>query len=430
MAVEGWILQTSFAGLMASSGVWPPSNPSATPWPLASLPPAQKLFLQNLQAPLDALVAEVVRPNPDDQQPRESGAHNPWSAVFQPVPFINALAREAEARMECFARGVRAYQAHPFRRNVAPPPPVWKRGSATLLDYGGPEGAAPVLFVPSLINRAYILDLAPERSLLRAAAAGGSRVFLLDWGEPDDAEKRFALEDYIDGVLIPALEEVNSRTGQVPRLVGYCLGGTLSTAAAVLRPDLVSGLVLLAAPWDFHRGTEASRVLLEMARPMVDAMIAAHGTAPVDLLQALFASLDPTLVGRKFRRFAALDPTSEQAERFVELEDWLNDGVPLAGPLAEEVLFGWYGRNDPAKGKWAVGGTVIDPARIGCPTLAFIPTLDRIVPPESARALARVIPNASAVTVDLGHIGMVSASGAPKRVFTPLIAWLKAPPRL
>ena len=416
MAIEGWILQMSFAGLMASSDAWP----------LSSLLQAGGLLKESLQGPLAIVAAEAAAQNPRHE---ESAPRGPGGATLQPTLFINAVAREAHARMEDFVRGVSAYQAHPFRREFAPPPPVWRCGVATLIDYGGPEGAPAVLFVPSLINRAYILDLAQDRSLVRAAAAGGLRVFLLDWGEPGDAERSFAIEDYIDGVLIPALEQVKSRTSQTPRVVGYCIGGTLAVASAVLRPDLVSGLALLAAPWDFHKGTEASRAFLDLSRPMIEGLLGAHGCAPADLLQALFASLDPTLVGRKFRRYAVLDPSAEQARRFVALEDWLNDGVPLARPVAEEVFFRWYGLDDPANGRWLVRGIAIDPRRIVCPTLAFIPMRDRIVPPQSAGALAEAIANARAVTVDLGHIGMVSASRAPKQVFEPLIAWLRSPPR-
>jgi len=406
MAMEGWILQTSFAGLMPSSGASPLSN------------------LADLAAVLGA-PARVVAAQAAGQKP-ESFA-DPWNAPLHPAMFFDAVMRQGQERMETFVRGVRAYQDHPFRRKMPVPPAVWQRGVATLLDYGGPAGGPPALFVPSLINRAYIFDLAPDRSVLRSAAAAGLRAFLLDWGEPGDAERVFTVEDYIAGVLIPALEEVKARTGQTPRLVGYCMGGTLAVAPAVLRPDLVSALALLAAPWDFHAGTEASRVLLGLSRPAVEVMLAAEGCAPVDLLQAFFASLDPTLVGRKFRNFSALDPASELARRFVELEDWLNDGVPLAGPVAAELLFSWYGANDPVQGRWRIGDTVIDPAGITCPTYAVIPSQDRIVPPESARALADAIPNAKAHVVDLGHIGMVSGGSAPRRVYEPLIAWLKDP---
>jgi polyhydroxyalkanoate synthase len=253
------------------------------------------------------------------------------------------------------------------------------------------------------------------------------RPFLLDWGDPGPAERAFTTADYVEGVLIPALEDVKARTGQSPRLVGYCMGGTLAVAPAVLRPDLVSALALLAAPWDFSADAEASRLMIGLARPMIEVMLGAEGAASVDLLQALLAALDPTLVGRKFRRFAALDPASDEAQRFVALEDWLNDGVPLAAPVARECLFGWYGENTTARAAWTVAGEAIDPRKIACPTLAFIPAQDRIVPPASAKALADRVPGAVSRSVDLGHIGMVAAGGAPERVYGPLSAWLKTP---
>ena len=59
---------------------------------------------------------------------------------------------------------------------------LWEEGGSRLLDYGGTGRL--LLVVPSLINRAYILDLAAERSMLRFWAANGLHPVLLDWGWP------------------------------------------------------------------------------------------------------------------------------------------------------------------------------------------------------------------------------------------------------
>jgi polyhydroxyalkanoate synthase len=167
--------------------------------------------------------------------------------------------------------------------------------------------------------------------------------------------------------------------------------------------------------------------LLGLYRPALEAAIEAQGAASVELLQSLFAMLDPTLVGKKFRGFAALDGASDHARRFVVLEDWLNDGVPLAGPVARECLFDWYVDNQPGRGTWEVAGVTMRPAGVACPTLALIPSQDRIVPPQSALALAEAIPSATVRKVPLGHIGMVAAGQAPALVYEPLINWLKSP---
>ena len=400
MAIEGWIQQISCAGLMPSKNGWPPWN-------------------QTLPNPLQVLAAEKQKQKPDLLQ-------GTWTEHIEPAPFIDAVHRGARDRLESFVAGIKAYQTHAHFRSFQAPPSIWSNGSASLIAYGDAEGRVPVLFIPSLINRAYILDLAEDRSLVRTAAGADLRVYLLDWGEPNAAEKNFAIEDYVDGVVIPALEEIKRRTGHKPIVVGYCMGGTLALAPTILRPDLVSGLALLAAPWDFHIESESSRFFLQLARQPLEIMLDAEGCASVDLLQALFASLDPTLAGRKFRRFARLRQGSTQAQQFVELEDWLNDGVPLAAPVAREVLFGWYGANDPILGRWRVGDVAINPSRIACPTVAFIPGQDRIVPPASARSLADAIPQATVHDVDIGHIGMIAGGSAPRRVYEPLIRWLKA----
>ena len=155
-------------------------------------------------------------------------------------------------------------------------------------------------------------------------------------------------------------------------------------------------------------------------------LLETNGELPVDIIQGLFASLDPQLVLRKFLAFARLDPESPKVAAFVALEDWLNDGVALSAPVARECLGGWYGDNTPARGAWRVAGQVIDPRRLARPSLCMIPAQDRIVPPPSARALSDALPGAEILVPRLGHIGMMVSAGAERQVWRPLAEWLKA----
>ncbi|HSK39512.1 MAG TPA: alpha/beta hydrolase, partial [Arenibaculum sp.] len=201
-------------------------------------------------------------------------------------------------------------------------------------------------------------------------------------------------------------------------------GGTLAAALAERRQRDLSGLALLAAPWDFHTdgGIAARRAacLFEAFAPLVDVW----GELPTDALQVLFASLDPGLVARKFARFGELDPAGAEARAFVALEDWLNDGVPLAGPVARDCLVGWYGGNDTAGGRWLIAGRPVDPSAIRMPVCAIMPARDRIVPPACARSLADAVPEARLIEPALGHIGMVVARDAERQVWRPLGDWL------
>lgn len=328
--------------------------------------------------------------------------------------------------------GIAAYRRHRSRRTLPDPPAIWSEGDTRLLDYGSlggphgcPVGGLPVLFVPSLINRAYVLDLAEEHSMLRWFVGQGVRPLLLDWGWPEEIERRFTLTDYVAGRMERAMAAAVQAAGKPPVLAGYCMGGTLAVAAAQRRPDLISGLALLAAPWDFHASEPEQAIQAAQTLPLLEPALAFSQTLPVDLLQSLFALLDPWGVAEKYRGFARLPQDSARARLFVALEDWLNDGVPLAAEVARACLGGWYGDNDPARGRWRIAGLPVDPTAITRPTFVAVPGRDRIVPPESARALARLIPGAVLHQPAAGHIGMAAGSRAETALWRPLLAWLR-----
>ena len=264
--------------------------------------------------------------------------------------------------------------------------------------------------------------------MMRWLSCHGIRPLLLDWGWPGELERGFTLTDYVAGRLERALQSLPGPTV----LAGYCMGGLLALAAALRRPDLIRGLVLLATPWDFHVepvDATAGRALAG-ALAALEPVMQATGTLPVDVLQALFASVEPGAIGKKFRTFGTLDQTSEAARHFVALEDWLNDGVPLAAPVARETLGGWYGANTPGRGEWTVAGRTVRPADLKLPCWIGVPARDRIVPPESALALARQIAGAEVHRPPSGHIGMVAGQRAEANLWTPLLGWLRRLPGL
>lgn len=334
-----------------------------------------------------------------------------------------ALDAELTRRANLFLDGIDAYRRHPYHRDLPEPPLLWQEGTTRLLDYR-PRGGPPVLVVPSLINRAYILDLAPGQSLLRHLAEEGLRPLLVDWGAPGEDERRFDVGTYIAERLEAAAEVARQAAGEVPAVLGYCMGGNLALALAARRPELVSALALLATPWRFHaERAEQARLLGVLAEPIARSY-AVYGEVPVDVLQALFAAQDPLLTLRKFSRFAAMPQDSAAARGFVALEDWLNDGVPLAIPVARECLGGWYGEDLPGRGLWEVRGTPILPRKVEMPALVVVPAQDRIVPPATAAVLVDLLRNAEPLTPPLGHIGMIVARDAPTAVWAPLAAWL------
>jgi len=342
-----------------------------------------------------------------------------------PDEFLRALDCEILARSDRMLRGLVRYRRHPYRRAATARPALWREGSSAVLDYG-PRGGAPLLAVPSLINKAYVLDLMPGASLLRHLSGAGIRPLLLDWGAPGRAERGFGLDDYIIGRLEAAAMAAVERTGRKLAVLGYCMGGLLAVALAQRRPDLVASLILLATPWDFHaERAEQARLLGQLAAPLVKSL-AGPGVVPVDVLQMFFLANDPLSAARKFAGLTVLAPGSEAERRFVALEDWVNDGMPLALAVAAETLGPWYGDNTPGRGRWCVAGRPVLPEEVAAPSLVLVPRHDRIVPPLTAAALCDHLIGAARIDPPLGHVGMVVAQRAPQAVWEPMILWLKA----
>ncbi len=332
-----------------------------------------------------------------------------------------AAGRAALRRLLDFEAAVARYRAHPFRRAAGTESVLAQRGAARLISYGDGERAA--LVVPSLVNRHYVCDLQDRRSFARWLAARGWRVLLVDWGRPGERERGFDCTGYIAHILEPFACEAARLSSRPPVVIGYCMGGLLALAMALRACVPFAGLALLAVPWDFHGGGPEARQLAVAGSAFAE-MIAEGEDMAVDALQTCFYALDPMLTLRKFLAFGTLEPGSEAERIFVELEDWVNDGVPLAAPVARECFAGWYGRNEPARGAWRIDGEPVQPEAATLPAYVVVPAGDRIVSPASALALARALPNAVLRRPRLGHIGLMASKEAARRVWRPLIAWM------
>ncbi len=346
-------------------------------------------------------------------------------ARLDPSSFARALDGEILAAAGEYARGLTAYRRHDYRRAADAAPVIWRRGSAELYDHGGEDDGIPVLFAPSLINRGFVLDLVPGQGMLSWLAGQGLHPYRMEWGAPGADERAFTIADYVRLRLEPAMDEVLRRSGRPIVLAGYCMGGLLTIAEAIRRPEAISALVLLATPWDFHaagadRGNSIAS-LYRSCRPFLHAW----GELPVDIIQALFTAHDPMVSLAKFRRFSTLAPDSDAAQAFVALEDWLNDGVALPIRVADEALLDWYGANATGRGVWRVGDDVVDPAALSMPTLVVVPGADRIVPPASAAALVPHLARGHRLDLALGHIGMVVGRRAQAELWRPMADWIK-----
>lgn len=356
----------------------------------------------------------------------------PQIQAADPAALMAALQAEGRRRFGQLLSGIEAYRKHSYRRDLPPAPVLWDQGTTKLLDYRPPRNGDAaedrrrprVLVIPSLVNRYYVLDLDGQASFLRWLADHGFDPFVVDWDGPGYLERGFTLTDYIAGRLEGALAAVKRERGGPIYLVGYCMGGNLALALGLRKQADFAGLICLATPWDFHAENVAHAQMMGQIGLQLEPVLQTLGELPVDMLQAFFSGLDPFQVLKKFQYFGTLSQASDSARRFVALEDWLNDGVSLSAPVARECLAGWYGENTPQLLRWKIADAVVDPARFALPVLNVIPSADRIVPPESSRALTRRFAHVDEMVPNAGHIGMMVGRSAARDVWQPVAEWI------
>ena len=121
--------------------------------------------------------------------------------------------------------------------------------------------AVPLLMVPPTINKYYIADLAPGRSIVEHYVGSGQQVFMISWRNPDERHRDWGLDTY-GQAIIDAMDAVERATGQDKvSLQAFCSGGIITSMllahlAATGRLDRVTGLSLAVTVLDWsHAGT-------------------------------------------------------------------------------------------------------------------------------------------------------------------------------
>lgn len=284
---------------------------------------------------------------------------------------------------------------------------------------------SPVLLVPSLINRHYILDLIPEKSFVQYLLAQGHDVYIIDWGTPGDEDRLLGLDDYCDTYLGRAVRTVARRSStDKTHLLGYCLGGTMTAIYAAADSGDLDTMALMAAPVDFHDDGLLS-IWGRTDSIDVDAIVDAFGNMPWPLMQLGFHLLRPTM--NLSKAVYALDKGTDDRflEGFLALETWSNDNVSFPGKAFREYIDKLYRQNQLVNDEFALSGRRIVLSDIDCPVLNISFEHDHIVPAESATALNEHIDDELLNHVHLygGHVGSVVSSKASDNLWPLISQW-------
>ncbi len=288
-----------------------------------------------------------------------------------------------------------------------------------------PEGLAhrvPVLLIPSLINRHYVLDLMPSKSFIGGLVARGHDVFCIDWGTPSAEDRYLSFDDIVDGYIGRAIRRT-SRAAGVPRphVLGYCMGGTLVAIHAAAHPDALASFTAMAAPVAF---TDEGLLRTWTNVPGFDLgmLVGGFGNIPAPLMQSAFQLLRPTLPLAKAVNLWDRAWNDRYLDGFLALETWSKDNVSLPGAFYRTYIEALYRQDRLAQGDMLLSGR---PARLDalrCPLHLVSFTHDHIAPPESCEPLLTLAGSSDTLLtrVDGSHVGGVTSRVASRALWPTL----------
>jgi polyhydroxyalkanoate synthase subunit PhaC len=315
---------------------------------------------------------------------------------------------------------------------VTPADVVFQENKWKLLRYvpraAGLAHKTPLLLIPSLINKHYVLDLMPGKSFAEWFVAQGHDVWCIDWGTPGAEDRYVTFDDVVDGIIGRALSQVSKRAGVTKsHVLGYCMGGTLAAAHAALHPERFQSFIALAAPVKFDDGGLLSQ-WTRMPSFDVDGMVDAFGLVPWQLMQSAFHMLRPTLGLSKAMMLLDRAWNDEFLDGYLALETWGNDNVSMPGDFYRTYVKDLYRGDALVNGTLRMRGKPAKLSSIECPTLCVSFEQDNIVPRASSAALVEHIGSRDKQELHLqgGHVGAVVSKHAAKTLWPQLSQWLAA----
>ena len=308
---------------------------------------------------------------------------------------------------------------------------IYRENKLELHRYRPPSGVKPqpipLLIVYALINRPYILDLQPDRSVIKSLVEHGFTVYLIDWGEPSRLDSSLGLADYVDRYLDNCVDHIREHEA-VPllNLLGYCMGGTMSVMYAARNPEKIRNLGLMAAGLCFDDTGGVLELWGGEEYFSPESLSKTYGNIPAEFLDIGFALMDPVAntIGKYARLYDNLED-EEFVENFARMEQWLDDGIDVAGRAYAEFLTDIYQSNALYENRLQLDGTPVDLANITMPVLQIVGTYDHLIPPESSTPLNEVIPSEDTTVLEqrTGHIGLSVSSRSHEELWPAVCEW-------
>lgn len=347
-----------------------------------------------------------------------------------------------------YVRGYMFFSLFPKEHQMAPFDTVYAREKTKLLHYRASNANVPgvtkipdlsssakkepLLIVYAPINTFRILDLNPERSVVRnLLSSGGLDIYLLDWGYPDWKDDKISADDYLDRVK-DAVEIIKRRSGSDKvSILGYCWGGIFALMYTALFNHNVRSLALMATPVDFGKD---ETILADWAKKLdINGLVDEFGHMDGQVMDLAFLMRNPPRYGfDKYLRFFQKSFDAEFLGTFIDVERWLYDTPPIPGRLHLQIINECYAKNALVMSKMEVTTQhdgikhTIDLQQISVPLLTIVAEDDDLVSPEASISVNAYVSSKekSVLRNPGGHVALCISGTAHRELWPKVAKWV------
>ncbi|KAF0962649.1 PHA/PHB synthase family protein [Rhodococcus sp. T7] len=242
--------------------------------------------------------------------------------------------------------------------------------------------AIPILVSPPWINKYYILDLAPNRSLTEWAIKHGRTVFAISYRNPDESMMDVTMDDYFVQGFGAAMDVVEEVTGS-PKIevLSICLGGAIAAMAAArfaaTRDERISALTMLNTLLDYSDVGELGLLVDPDTLDRVEIRMQKQGfLSGAEMADTFDMIKAKDLI---FNYWVSRWMKGEKPTAF-DILAWNEDSTRMPAKMHSQYLRSLYGRDELARGEYVLAGRQLDLGAITCDTYIVGAVNDHIVP--------------------------------------------------
>ncbi|RIW28053.1 alpha/beta fold hydrolase [Bacillus salacetis] len=299
---------------------------------------------------------------------------------------------------------------------------VWKKNKAALWYYpsSNKKYKVPLFLVYSLVNKAYVLDMAPGASMIEAFVENGFDVYLLEFGSPAFEDQDITIDDYIIDYIQRAVRKALAHSGaEEITVIGYCVGGTLAAIYASIAQEPIRNLIICVAPIDFSDSPKFDQWVEYIRENDIDIenLMRLNGAIPPKLMKIGLRAASSPIYFSHYLSLLNKAYDKEYVASWRRFNKWTNDHVGFSEAAMLQLGNDIVKENKFMKNTLTIRGKKASPSNICANLLVVAGKHDRLVPDVLSKGLADVVSSKDKTycPVTGGHTTMaVKGKGLPK----------------